>query len=205
MKLIKNLYQKSRLPFVVACNVALGIFIINLLATRHAHAQSGQGWPTTQTVLTTSTNTVVGSGTINTAVTGTITSQAFTPNASKGFGVWASLIKTGTDSSSVTLQFQTALSGTGPWTNTVSETVSLSGSAANLSYTGFTPQGSPGAVAVSGSIALSGSTSGPFTLPAVPAVPGVANMPYLRLGSVISTGSGTLTLSNITIVTSNSP
>jgi hypothetical protein len=178
---MKHLFALRLLAYTAIAALAMGLAIHY---GPKAHAQQGQGWPTTQTVLqlttgsTTATTGTIGSG--STTTTGTITSTAFAPNVVTGFGVVPSTTTgTATGSGTLTFYFQTGLSGTGPWSTTypiAAQTVT-SGTSTVIDY---------------------------INVPANTTGTGCANAPYLRLGKVTNTGTaGTATINSLTIVTPN--
>jgi len=147
--------------------IMMVVAIIGILSslTVTAHAQVS---PSSQTVLTTSTNSVAGSG------TATVTSQAFFPNSQTGFSVVPVL--SATSAGNATLNFQASLDGTN-WTTTYPFTAVIAfTSGTTTAFYNFTP-------------ALSGT--------------GPANIPYIRLGQVINSGTSALTIGSITISKSN--
>ncbi len=157
----------------------LASFLLALaaLAPLSGQAQTGQGYPTTATALTTSTTTIAPS-----ATNAACTSQAFTANGLTGFAVMPSFQLSGTGVQNVTFNFAASTTGTGNWTTSpapLSVSVPASGTNAVLAYVDCPPH-----------------TSGS----------GSANAPYWQLQSVTNANagtSGTLTINSITIVTSN--
>lgn len=100
--------MKSKFGFTIVALLALVAFVC---ATQTASAQTGQGYPTTAVVLTTSTSTLLPNATT------TVTSQAFTVNHLTGFALVPKFALSGTGSSALTFNFAVSVDGTN-WTTT---------------------------------------------------------------------------------------
>lgn len=214
---IKNM-NKSKLMNMGIFAILAGLLALPLFTTR---AQtSGQGWPTTQTVLglnTVLTGTTATSGTvpityINPVTVGTasasgttsLVSQAFTPNSLLGFAVFANYqLKTG-GTGIVTFNFSPSMTGTTPFTTGTG--VSVNGTA----YSPYTLASGSGTPTTNTVYSFSGpNLSG--TLPETdyyPALPlasgsGVSNAPYWYLTSISTTSTSAVQINSITISTSN--
>ena len=143
---------------------------------------SGQGWPTTQVLLTTSTSTIAA-----TSTNAACTSQAFTANALTGFAVFPSLSLASSTAAAttVTLNFAPAITGT------------LAGVSGATGYTSTTP------LSVTTTVSGTTPTLDYIDVPPNSSGSGVANAPYWYLKSVTNSGASALTINSITISTSN--
>jgi len=124
---------KNRFATRLALASILAVLGIAITIPDRASAQTGQGYATTTTVLTTSSGTVA-SG------TSTIISSTFTPNTVSGFAVAPAVVMNGTGAANTILNFQTSVDGVN-WSSgyVLSCTFALTGTVPYVGYYDFPP------------------------------------------------------------------